>query len=101
MRSELQIKEQHALVFIYPEDGRDLEICNLLHEHRFEVQVLEEADTHRHVIEIEFTATQDVMRLVFNKTEDEYPLRRIANEGTIRSISAGIARGEQVLLRTP
>jgi len=95
------LQDQHTLVLIYPEDGRDEEMYQLLHEHAFDLSILQELDTHRHVIELEFTDTNDVMRLVFNKTENEYPLRRLSNTGIIRNISCGISRGTQVLMRSP
>lgn len=95
------LQDQHALILIYPEDGRDREMHELLHEHAFDLKILKEQGSGKHVIELEFTGTGDVMRLVFNKTEDQYPLRRLSNTGVIKNVSAGISRGQQVLMRTP
>jgi|GEM_PF-4629264 hypothetical protein len=95
------VPKDNVLVLVYPQDGRDQEMYQILHEHQIEVQILQEKQTNRHVIEIYFPKTDDVMRLVFNKTEDNYPLRQYANSGIIRSISAGIFQGDQTLYINP
>lgn len=95
------LQDHYTLILIYPEDGRDGEMHQLLHEHTFDLRILQEQGSGNHVIELEFTDTGDVMRLIFNKTEDQYPLRRLSNTGVIRNISAGIIRGQQVLMRNP
>lgn len=97
------LPDQNVLVLVYPQDGlgRDMQMFNILHENPINVRVIEENETRRHVIEIEFPNTRDIMRLVFNKTEDDYPLRRYTNNGVIHSISAGIANGQQVMYIQP
>ena len=84
------LPDENVLVFIYPQAGNDERLLRLLHENEFNIRVLIENETERHVIEIEFIETHIVMRMVFNKTETDYPLRRYANEGVIQNISCGI-----------
>jgi len=87
-----------VLILIFEEMAQAEEFIELLRTNEFNVQLLEEENTGRHIIKIIFLESNLVMKAVFNKTEATYPVRSRMNLG-INNIATGFLANGQIMWR--
>ena len=86
-----------VLVLLYEESSKAERFLELLHTNEFNVRFLSEAGTRKHIIEIVFVLNNLVIRGVFNKTEETYPVKSRLHIG-VNHITTGIrTTGGQIL----
>ncbi len=81
-----------VLILVYEDQAKAEQFLELLRTFPFNVRFISENLTGRHILEIIFLESNFVVRTVFNKTEDNYPVRSRLHLG-VNHITTGI-RGQ-------
>ncbi len=81
--------DSQVLVLVYDDHNNAERLLRLLHEKPFDIKILKEDGTSKHMIDLTFLESDLTIRTVFNKTEETYPIaERIANG--VKHLSTGI-----------